>query len=339
MFAVIINHGNKRLQFQILINKMMLIKYFNDEVNMDFKQLEAFVQVIEHASFSKAAEAIFISQPSVSVYVSSLEKELAATLISRSTKEVAPTLAGKILYENARQLLALKSNTIQRIKNLSGDFVGEINISASSVPAQYILPEILGSFSDTYPGISFNISQADTLEVSRSIAAQKAEIGFSGDVVDNGKCVFKEFMTEHMVIIAPLGKGFTGLDEYALEPLLYEHRFISRERGSGTRAQYEAFFAGQGIDIKKVNAGLCFDNTQSIINAVMSGLGISMVSEFAARAFINKDMIVPLKLNTKLPERKFYYVLKKNFAHSHLIDLFVEFLISKSRSTGYGIQA
>jgi len=293
---------------------------------MDFKQLEAYVQVIEHASFSKAAEAIFMSQPSVSMYISSLEKELATTLINRSTKDVTPTLAGKIFYEKAKELLRLKYNTVESIKNLSGNFAGEISILASSVPAQYILPEILADFTKLHPKISFVVKQADTLEVSRNIAAQKAEIGFSGGVVDNSKCEFTEFMAEQMVMIAPFNMGFSDLKEYSLKSLLYEHRFISRERGSGTRAQYETFFTKQDIDISKVNTSLCFDNTQSIINAVINGLGISIVSEFAARAFIKKEMVIPLKLKENLPERAFYYVLKRNFAHSHLIDLFVGFL-------------
>jgi len=293
---------------------------------MDFKQLEAFVQVIENASFSKAAEAIYMSQPSVSIYINTLERELDTTLVNRSTKEVSPTLAGKIFYENAKELLALKNNSVERIMNLSGIFAGEINILASSVPSQYILPEILSGFVDIHSGISFVVKQADTLEVARSIAAQKAEIGFSGGIVENSKCDFKEFMTEQLVIIAPRSKGFVESDEYSLETLLYENRFISREKGSGTRAEYEIFFKSHSIDLKKINTSLCFDNTQSIINAVINGLGISMVSQFAARAFISKKMVIPLKLNLNLPERKFYYVLKKNFAHSHLVDLFVEFL-------------
>ena len=297
---------------------------------MDFKQLEAYVQVIESASFSKAAVAMYVSQPSVSIYINTLEKELGTTLISRSTKGVLPTLAGKIFYENAKELLALKYNTVERIKNLSGNFVGQINICASSVPAQYILPDILADFTDMYPGISFNVKQADTLEVSNSIAAQVAEIGISGGIAENNKCEFTKLMTEQMVMLAPPNKGFTT--HYSLETLLYEHPFISREIGSGTRTQYESFFAKHKIDPKKIKTSLSFDNTQSIINAVINGLGISMVSEFAARAFIENKMVVSLKLNTRLPERMFYIVLKKNFAHSHLVDLFVEFLKEKFES-------
>jgi len=293
---------------------------------MDFKQIEAFVNVVEHASFSKAAEAIFMSQPSVSTYISSLEKELGTVLINRSTKEVSPTVAGKIFYENAKALLALKNNTTERIKSLSGSFSGEITVLASSVPAQYILPEMLAGFASLYPDISFVVRQCDTLDVSRGIASQAAEIGFAGGVEDNGKCDFIEFMTEEMVMIAPVDRGFVYSRKYALNEILYGHRFISREKGSGTRAQYEAFFSRQGVDLKRVNAGICFDNTQSIINAVVSGLGVSMVSKLAAGAFIRQGMVMPLMLDIGLPGRKFYYVLKKNFVHSHLVDLFVMFL-------------
>ena len=293
---------------------------------MDFKQIEAYIKVIELASFSKAAETIFLSQPSVSTYINSLEKELTTTLINRSTKEVSPTYAGKLFYEDAKEILALKDNSIKRLKSLSKNLSGEINILASTVPSQYILPKMIASFNQIYPSISFNVRQADTLDVSRGIALHQAEIGFSGGTTDNEKCEFNEFMAEKMVFIAPYNQGFSTLTEYSLDELLYKHPFISREKGSGTRTQYEHYFINQNIDLSKINAYACFDNTQSIINAVMDGLGIAIVSEVAARLYIKQNLIIPVKLQNELPERKLYYVLKKNFSHSHLIDLFVGFI-------------
>ncbi|MCL2527427.1 MAG: selenium metabolism-associated LysR family transcriptional regulator [Defluviitaleaceae bacterium] len=291
---------------------------------MDFKQLEAYINVVECASFSKAAEAIFMSQPSVSAYITGLEKELGTTLLNRSTKEVSPTLAGKMFYENAKGLIALKYKTIEGIKSLAGNLSGEITIAASSVPAQYILPEILGGFTQKYPSISFVVKQSDTLDVSHRIASQQADIGFAGDIIENSKCQFTRFMDEKMVMIAP--KGFDADKEHSLETLLYENPFVSREKGSGTRKQYEAFFTKQGIDLSKTRFSICFDNTQSIINAVASGVGVSIVSEYAARSFIENGMVVVLKLKKALPERAFYYVLRKNYVYSHLIDLFVEYI-------------
>jgi len=278
---------------------------------MDFKQLEAYVKVIELASFSKAADAIFMSQPSVSAYINVLEKSLNTVLINR--KEVSPTPAGKIFYKSAKELLALKANTIQHIKTLSGNFSGEINILASTVPAQYILPEMLAKFNKEYPEITFNVKQASTLEVCRGVASQQAEIGFAGGIEENEKCQFKEFMTEEMVLIAPPNLEFINLQS---------HPFISREIGSGTRSHYESILQ----NVKKAPAR--FDNTQSIINAVINGMGISIVSEFAARDFIKHGMVKPIKFPNPLPKRKFYYVLKKNFIHSHLVELFAGFINS-----------
>jgi len=293
---------------------------------MDFKQIEVYIKVIELASFSKAAEAVFLSQPTVSNYISTLEKELNTVLINRSTKEVSPTLAGKIFYENVKEVLAMKQNTVERIKNLTGSLSGNINILASTVPSQYILPEMLTHFNNTYPDISFNVTQADSLEVSHGIASQKADIGFSGGIIEGDKCDYIEVVSEQMVFIAPYDSPkFSMEKEYSIDELFYDCKFASREKGSGTREMYERFFAQQGVALNKVSSFVCFDNTQSIINAVINGLGISAVSAFAAKPFIKQKMIMPIRLKTSLPERKFYYVLKKNFSHSHLVDLFLDF--------------
>jgi len=293
---------------------------------MDFKQLEAYIKVVELASFSKAAEAIFLSQPSVSTYINALEKELDIKLLNRSTKEVSPTLAGKLFYENAKELLALKRNSAERIKNLSGNYKGEINILASSVPSQYILPEAIARFNAIYPDIVFNVRQADTLEVSRGIVLGQAEIGFAGGITENEKCTFKEFITEQVVFIAPNDGRFSNSHTYLLKDLLHNHSFIAREKGSGTRVQYENIFTALGVDLERINYCASFDNTQSIINAVISGLGISIVSELAAKTAIEQGVVVPIKLKEKLPKRNFYYVLKKDFATSHLVDLFINHL-------------
>jgi len=293
---------------------------------MNFRQIEAYVKIIELASFSKAAEAIYLSQPSVSAYIHALEKELGTTLINRSTKEVTPTLAGKLFYENARELLLLKSTTVEQVKHLLGNYNGEINILTSSVPAQYILPEVLARFNCTYPDVKFNVKSADTLVASRGVANGQAEIGFTGGRLEDDKCEYHEFMTEEMIFIAPCDKGFIESTEYSLKELLYEHRYIAREQGSGTRLWYESFFAKQNVELERVKTTASFDNTQSIINAVIHELGIAVVSAVAAKDAINRNLVVPIRIKEKLPERKIYYVRKKNISHSHLVDVFVEYL-------------
>jgi len=293
---------------------------------MDFKHIEAFVKVIELGSFSKAAEEIFLSQPSVSTYINQLEQELGETLINRSTKEIIPTYSGKIFYENAKEILALKQKAVARIKTVSGDFSGEINVLASSVPSQYILPKMLARFREDYPDISFHVRQTDTLGAAEGVAKGFADIGFTGSIVKKDKCAFEEIMTEQMVFIAPINQSFSLDKAYSLTELLYYHTFISREKGSGTRSEYEDFFTSQNIDLTRIQGDNSFDNTQSIITAVINGLGVAIVSEFAAQPFIDGGMVMPLKLKTELPTRKFYYVLRKGFSYSHLVNLLVNFL-------------
>jgi len=294
---------------------------------MDFKQIEAFVKVVDLASFSRAAEAMYLSQPSVSTYISALERELDCVLVSRnrSTKEVSPTFAGKVFYEAAVQILAQKEAAIQRVRHLSGEISGEISILASTVPSQYILPRLLADFARTHPNISFKVSQADSADVTSGIAAGKAEIGMTGGILDNSKCDYAELLRDRLILIGPRDE-FDDAVTYRLEHVLYSHNFVQRAAGSGTRALYEEFFLQDGIDLNRIAISGSFDDTQSTISAVMAGLGVSVVSRCAADAFLRQDMLAAINLERPLPARKFHYVLKKNFPHSHLVRLLVDFL-------------
>ncbi|HBT95806.1 MAG TPA: hypothetical protein DEB24_06890 [Coriobacteriia bacterium] len=293
---------------------------------MDFKQLEAYVKVVELASFSKAADELFVSQPSISTYITALEKELDTVLINRSTKVLSTTLAGERFFDKAKELLALKREAIEMLKNLSKDASGDIRILASSVPALYMLPRILAEIHALYPKISFTVGEADTAEVVQGIAAHKADIGFVGSTLNDKKCEFFEFATEKLLFVAPNDGSYDADKPYTLESLLYSNNFISREYGSGTRIQYEKYFTENNIQLDKIKVCATMDSTYSIINAVISGLGISIISELAARDAIEQKQLIPLKLDIEPPERKIYTVLNKSVIHSHLVKLFTEYL-------------
>ena len=297
---------------------------------MDFRQLEAFIKVVELGSFSKASDVLNISQPSVSTYISLLEKELNSVLINRSTKVLSTTLAGERFLENAKKIISLKRQSVEMLNSLSGKVDGEIRILASSVPALYILPQILADFHKLYPGISFTMSQADTFEVVQKIAAHKADIGFAGSIIEDKKCDFLGFMDEKLVFIAPNNGSYSKNKKHSLEELLYTNNFISRESGSGTRLQYEKYFSENGINLSEIKTCASMDNTHSIINAVIGGLGISIVSELAVRQMIKQNILLPIKLKNVLPKRKIYIVLNKTIVHSHLTKLFMEYVNTKS---------
>jgi len=303
---------------------------------MDYRQIEAFIKVVELASFSKAADELHLSQPSISNYITSLEKELNTVLLNRSTKALSTTLAGERFLDKAKEMLSLKQETIETLKNLSGDVSGDIRILASSVPALYMLPRILAEFHKLHPKVSFTMRQADTSGVVQGIAAHKADIGFAGSILGDKKCVFYEFANEKLVFIAPSNGSYCESKKYTLDELLYSNSFISREFGSGTRMQYEKFFTENGIFLDKIKTCGVMDSTHSIINAVTNGLGISIVSEIAARQKIERKELIAIALKNELPERKIYSVLNKNIVHSHLIELFMGYVeIYNNPSTSF----
>jgi DNA-binding transcriptional LysR family regulator len=242
---------------------------------------------------------------------------------------LSTTLAGERFLQKAKDLIALKHESIETLKNLSEDISGDIRILASSAPALYILPQLLAEFHTLYPNISFTMSQADTAETVQGIAAHKADIGFAGSMLGDKKCDFYEFANEKLLFIAPRNGAYSASKRYNLEELLYANSFIAREFGSGTRVQYEKYFTENGIVLDKIETCANMDSTHSIINAVSSGLGISIVSELAARQMLKQKLLLPLKLKSGLPERKIYAVLNKHIVHSHLIKLFMEYVTAK----------
>lgn len=294
---------------------------------VEFKQLDAYVKVYELQSFSKAAEEAFLSQPSISAYINSLEKELQTQLIHRSSKEFLPTKSGKLFYEYAKDMLSLRDKSITSLKNLSGCTAGNIDILASSVPSQYILPEILGEFHKLYPNVMFNMEQADTADVIKGISAHRGEVGFVGAKIEGSKCVYEDFMSEKLIMIAPYEDRFQSIDPDGAARLLRDEYFVMREPGSGTRLEYEEYLKGLGVKINALKVSAYFNDTQSIIHAVANGLGLSIVSELAAKHYIRQKMIVPIHSGA-LPERKFYIVMKRNRVKTPVVDIFVDFACS-----------
>lgn len=294
---------------------------------MDFRQLEAYINVYESKSFSKAAEKMFLSQPSISAYILALEKELHTQLIYRSTKEFIATKSGESFYQHAMDMLSLRDNAVQSIRNISDSHAGSIDILASSVPAQYILPEIFGAFHKLYPDISFNLQQADSLAVVDAIASYQGEIGFVGAKIENSSCIFKEFLSEKLIMIAPYEERFCNIHFEHLEDSIYDEYFVMRESGSGTRLRYEECLNAIGIQPDRLKVSAQLNNTQSIIHAVASGLGISIVSELASQHYIRLNKIIPIEIPC-LSERSFFMVMNKNRVQTPVADAFAEYVQS-----------
>jgi DNA-binding transcriptional LysR family regulator len=289
---------------------------------MDFKQLEAFTKTVELSSFSKAGEALYLSQPSISNYINTLEQELETKLIIRTTKDVKPTKDGRIFYEYAKNILSLRDKAVFSMKN-KDTYQGEIEILASSVPAQYILPDVIVAFNKAYPHISFQIVMSDTFNAIASVQSQKCEIGVVGAKVENGKCDYRFIVSESIILIVPPDCKLT--DEN-LTDAIYTEKFIAREEGSATRYHAEEYLKKLKIRPDKLNVVARLSNMQSIIHAVSKGLGISIVSEIAAREYIKNNQVRVIRPKDEVEQRDFYFVYRKDAILPPQLNLFIEFV-------------
>ena len=170
---------------------------------MNLKQLEAFVEVAQSGSFSKAARKLFLTQPTISAHIAALEKELDVRLFVRNTKEVALSPDGQKLYTYARQILDLTDRIRMEFGRHAQEEKTCITIAASTIPSQYLLPEILARFNEKYPGEQLRILESDSAQVAEQVAEGAVDIGFTGTVLEKKYCTYIPFYKDQLVVITP----------------------------------------------------------------------------------------------------------------------------------------
>lgn len=294
--------------------------------DMDFRQLEALVNTINYGSFSKAAEAIFVSQPSVSMYISSLEKELGCQLIFRSTKAVLPTKAGKIVYDYAQNMLSLRDKTIYSVKSMSDSLWGEIQIAATPVAAQCILPAVLAQFHKSYSHLSFHLSQGSTDEVVRSVTSRKSDLGIVSRKGIDDKCRYEQFISDDLVLIMPNKEIFHAFTPMDVIDILHEEDFLMVSETAADKVEYEDLL--KELAMKKEDLNVCsfFPTAQSVINGVIQGMGVSIVSRIAAADSIEQGKLIAIPLDMDISARNFYLVFPSDLIIPHTLEIFIDFL-------------
>ena len=294
---------------------------------MNLKQLEAFARVAEAKSFSEAAKILYLTQPTVSAHVASLEKELGVCLLMRSTKEVSLTEEGEILYDYAMQMLELE----QQIRERFGSRKKEgavLRIAASTIPSQYLLPEIMVRFRERYPGVRLRVMETDSAGAVEQILSRRADIGFAGTVLEEKQCIYIPFYQDELVVIIP-GEGLEG-PESAAETAAWIRRMqvILREEGWGTRKEAQRLLRQMGIELSELNIVASIQNQETIKRSVRNGMGISILSRLAAEDEIRSGVLRAVPLGETGGKRNINLVFDRRSLHSteaeKLIDLVKE---------------
>ena len=296
---------------------------------MEFKQIEAFVNVIKYKSFSKAADASFLTQPTISTHISSLEKELGVTLVDRTGKESRPTKEGRAFYKYAINIINTREKAIMAVGSAENDFSGIVDLRASSIPGQYVVPSLMATFRKLYPNVKFYLEQSDSEAVWNGILENNGDIGFTGDYRNNG-LKYDLLFKDQMVLITPKNEKFLKLKEqsdFIGKEYFIDEDFVWREEGSATRSTFEEkIFTGRKGSGFNVVATV--NSLEAIKRCVAGGMGVSVLSE----TVIEKDKdpgYLSFKLSDVNLDREFYMVTNKNTTLSPTAMKFKEFVLNQ----------
>lgn len=292
---------------------------------MDFKQLESFVAVVKYKSFTKAAEKLYISQPTISTHIRTLEEELNTRLLIRTTKSIEITPHGWEVYESAGSILELRNNLIEHFNSNEEKL---IHIGASTIPSAYILPEILSSFGKQYPDTYFHVDQSNSQGIIDAIHHGKYDIGLVGSACCGESLACEPFYRDRMVIIAPVTEHYLAMKnspDFSLATLL-SAPVILREKGSGSEKLVETFFEEMNLKEEDLDVIARINDQESIKNLVAGGLGISFISQKAVQNYVTEKRLLSFELPDSVAERYLYLLYNKNFILKPHVQEFLQFI-------------
>ena len=294
---------------------------------MEIKQLEIFVCVARNLNFSKAAEKMFISQPSVSAQISTLEKLIGAQLLVRNTKEVSLTKTGLIFLAYAQKILSLRDQVIRNVSGEDRSINSAIDIISSTIPAQYLLPEIIASFQKQWPNIVFRLEQADSHRVEQGMSGFRYDFGMVGAIPDVDRFIYYPVYDDELVLIVPKGvqqKGKLIRENFA--EYILQTPFVMRETGSGTRKEIETLLSKIGISLCDLRIPAYFSDAHSILLAVSHGMGVSLISKVAAKMFVKAGLLMALEMNNPLFRRQIFLLHNKELWLSPIQQAFADYV-------------
>ena len=278
---------------------------------MELKHLLSYATVVRLGSFSRAAEELYIAQPTISLHVRQLEEELQTRLLIRTTKSLEVTEKGREVYEYAVSILQLKDRIEEEC---SGSERRIVRLGASTIPSAYILPEVLPAYVKRHPATYFTIDQGDSRSVTEKVTEGLIDIGIVGMQPASPEIAAEPFCEDTVVIITPVREPFLTMKEQKNATLqqLFEEPVILREEGSGSLKAADAFLAKAGYSAGSLHVAARTNDPEAIKNLVAQGLGISMISSKAAENYSRENRLLVFTFPEISGKRQFYITTRKH---------------------------
>lgn len=274
---------------------------------MNLHQLELFVAVADHGSFTRAAEALHISQPSVSARIRDLEKSVGQPLFEQVGRRIYLTDAGQELKEHAEAIILRVAEARRAIDEIEGLQRGTLRVVATTTVGSYILPRVMGRFRRAYPGIALALDVTNWSRAVELLRHHRMDLAVLGPTDELEDMVVQDFVKNELVVAAapthPLaGRSGIPFAELSAYPVLV------RERGSGTRSDTERLFAEHSAELK---VAMELRHSTAIKQGVAAGLGVSLLSTQAMGLELSNGTLVALDVEG-LPLRRDWHIVHRH---------------------------
>jgi DNA-binding transcriptional LysR family regulator len=292
---------------------------------MEMRRLEIFCKVVEFASFTKAAEALSLSQPTVSEHLKMLEEFFGEKLIDRLGREVLPTPAGRVFYQYAKNIVQLRDESVKALQQFKGHLAGSLTLGASTIPGTYLLPKVIGNFKSKYPAIKIVVKIADSAEIVNLILEGTIECGFIGSTWNDKRVLIEEISYDELVLAVHKGHRWSLQKQIQLQELIGEP-FIIREQGSGTRKEMINIMENCGFASSRLNIVAEMGSTEAIKQGIIAGIGVSIISRQSLENEIKTGLIDIISMKNVKFMRPIHLIQRKNRQLSPLGKAFLDYI-------------
>ena len=291
-------------------------------MHVTLRQLKVFESVANHLSFTKAAQALFLSQPGVSMQIRQLEENIGLPLFEKLGKKVHLTEAGRELHQYGRAIFAELEEVEQVLESLKGISRGRLDIAVAST-INYFAPRALGAFSRRYPSISLTLEVSNRKNLMRMLANNEKDLVLMGQPPKGIGLEAEPFMDNPLVVVAAPDHPLAGERRVSQERLAAE-RFLMREPGSGTRLAMERFFEERGLELKR---GMQMTRNEAIKQGVRAGMGLGIVSLHTIELELETRRLAIIDAQGFPLQRKWYIVHRKGKRLSPSASAFRKFML------------
>ena len=278
---------------------------------VNFHQLHIFYTVAEHGSFSAAAQTLHMSQPAVTMQVQALEDYFGTKLFDRTKKSIALTDAGNVLLPYAKASIGLISDTEQAMARYAHALKGKLQMGASMTFAEYIMPRILGPFSESHPEVSVSMKVMNTSQIVEDVLTHQLNFGIVEAPAHHPDLSVEPLFSDELVLVLPsqhplLAQVVITISDIETLP------FVLREPGSGTRMVFEHEWLLAGHDPGRLSIAMELGSTGAIKSAVEHGLGVTFLSKASIKHELALGLLAARRVEGLTLHRKFYSVQRKS---------------------------